>query len=78
MLLNIRRRGIDTSILLRDQLTKLGVEMWLKVYSPIIDSINLVQRKEKMARRAKLYYMRYVEACVGVGMGGGRKLMSCV
>ncbi|CUS12598.1 unnamed protein product, partial [Tuber aestivum] len=58
VLLNIRRRGIDTSILLRDHLTKLGVEMWLKVYSPIIDSINLVQRKEKMARRAKLYYMR--------------------
>ncbi|CAZ85225.1 unnamed protein product [Tuber melanosporum] len=58
VLLNIRRRGVDTSILLRDQLTKLGVEMWLKIYSPIIDSINLVQRKEKMARRAKLYYMR--------------------
>ncbi|RPA94816.1 hypothetical protein L873DRAFT_1566441, partial [Choiromyces venosus 120613-1] len=59
VLLDIRRRGVDTAILLRDHLTKLGVEMWLKVYSPIIDSINLVQRKEKMARRAKLYYMRY-------------------
>jgi len=78
VLLNIRRCGIDTSILLRDHLTKLGVEMWLKVYSPIIDSINLVQRKEKRARRAKLYYMRYVEVCAGAGMSGGRKLISCV
>ncbi|KAG0133611.1 hypothetical protein HOY82DRAFT_261609, partial [Tuber indicum] len=31
--------------------------MWLKTYSPIIDSINLVQRREKMAIQAKLYYM---------------------
>jgi len=78
VLLNIRRCGIDTSILLRDHLTKLGVEMWLKVYSPIIDSINLVQRKERRARRAKLYYMRYVKVH-GSGYGWGEeKLISGV
>lgn len=60
VLLNIRRRGIDTGFLLRDQLTRVGVEMWFKLYSPAIEDIDLVQRKAKKARRAKLYYMRYV------------------
>lgn len=59
VLLNIRRRGIDTGFLLRDQLTRVGVEMWFKLYSPAIEDIDLVQRKAKKARRAKLYYMRY-------------------
>lgn len=59
ILLNIRRRGIDTGFLLRDQLTRVGVEMWFKLYSPAIEDIDLVQRKAKKARRAKLYYMRY-------------------
>ncbi|KAL0634999.1 hypothetical protein Q9L58_006028 [Maublancomyces gigas] len=58
VLLNIRRRGIDTGFLLRDQLTRVGVEMWFKLYSPAIEDIDLVQRKAKKARRAKLYYMR--------------------
>lgn len=58
VLLNIRRRGIDSSFLLRDHLTRVGVEMWFKLYSPAIEEIDLVQRKAKRARRAKLYYMR--------------------
>ncbi|OCL15102.1 hypothetical protein AOQ84DRAFT_351192 [Glonium stellatum] len=56
--LNIRRRGIDTGILLRGQLTRVGVEMWYKVYSPNVEGIEVVQRREKRARRARLYYMR--------------------
>jgi len=58
--LNIRQRHspIDTAILLRNQLTRVGVEMWFKVYSPNVEGIEVVQRKEKRARRAKLYYMR--------------------
>jgi ribosomal protein L19 len=58
--LNIRRRGVDTAILLRNQLTRVGVEMWYKIYSPKVTGIEVVQRREKRARRAKLYYMRYV------------------
>ena len=34
--------------------------MWVKVYSPNVKSIELVKRAEKRARRARLYYMRYV------------------
>lgn len=32
--------------------------MWYKIYSPNIDGIEIVQRKEKRARRARLTYMR--------------------
>lgn len=56
--MNIRRRGQDTAILLRNHLTRVGVEMWYKIYSPNVEGIEVVQRKAKRARRARLYYMR--------------------
>ncbi|MCJ1335854.1 hypothetical protein MMC09_001128 [Bachmanniomyces sp. S44760] len=56
--LNIRRQGIDTAILLRAQMTRVGVELWVKVYSPNVVGIEVVQRVVKRARRARLYYMR--------------------
>ena len=65
--MNIRQRHqpIDTAILLRNQLTRIGVEMWFKVYSPNVEGIEIVQRKEKRARRAKLYYLRQPRHDVG-------------
>ncbi|KAI7470209.1 hypothetical protein KC351_g12799 [Hortaea werneckii] len=67
ILLNIRSRHskIDTAILLRNQLTRVGVEMWYKVFSPEVEGIEVVQRKEKRARRARLYYMRQPRHDVG-------------
>ncbi|KAK6347138.1 hypothetical protein TWF696_007217 [Orbilia brochopaga] len=65
VLLNIRRRGLDTAFLLRNHLTRVGVEMWHKLYSPKIAGIDLIQRKERRARRAKLYYMRKPKHDVG-------------
>ena len=59
--INIRRRGVDTAILLRGQLTRVGVEMWYKVYSPLVEGIEVVQRAAKRARRARLTYMRDVK-----------------
>ncbi|KAH7413673.1 translation protein SH3-like domain-containing protein [Phaeosphaeria sp. MPI-PUGE-AT-0046c] len=56
--INIRRQGIDTAILLRGQLTRVGVEMWYKVYSPLVEGIEVVQRAAKRARRARLTFMR--------------------
>lgn len=47
-------------MLLRNQFTRTGVEMWVKVYSPNVGGIEVVQRKERRARRARLYFMRYV------------------
>jgi ribosomal protein L19 len=51
-------RGIDTSFLLRNELTRVGVEMAVKVFSPNVESVEVVQRTEKRKRRARLYYMR--------------------
>ncbi|KAI0200733.1 translation protein SH3-like domain-containing protein [Astrocystis sublimbata] len=56
--LSIRRAGVDTAILLRNHLTKLGVEMWYKIYSPNVLGIEIVRRRPKRARRARLTYMR--------------------
>ncbi|KAI0816417.1 translation protein SH3-like domain-containing protein [Xylaria sp. FL0064] len=56
--LSIRRAGVDTAILLRNHLTKVGVEMWYKVYSPNVLGIEIVWRRPKRARRARLTYMR--------------------
>ncbi|KAN0078728.1 Translation protein SH3-like domain containing protein [Elaphomyces granulatus] len=63
--LGIRLRGIDTSFLLRNQLTRVGVEMWIKVFSPNVESVEIVQRTEKKKRRARLYYMRKPEHDMG-------------
>jgi len=63
--LNVRQAGIDTGILLRNQLTRVGVEMWFKIYSPNVEGIEVVQRKERRARRARLYYMRQPRHDIG-------------
>ncbi|KAL9123867.1 MAG: hypothetical protein Q9175_008290 [Cornicularia normoerica] len=54
----IKRRGVDTGILLRNKVLLVGVEMWVKIYSPNVGAIEVVKRAEKRARRGKLYYMR--------------------
>ena len=59
--INTRRRGADTALLLRGQLTRVGVEMWYKIYSPLVEGIEVVQRAAKRARRARLTYMRTVK-----------------
>lgn len=57
-LMQIRRRGVDTAIQLRGQLMKVGVEMWFKIYSPNVVGIDVVWRRPKRARRARLTYLR--------------------
>ncbi|KAI1180030.1 translation protein SH3-like domain-containing protein [Nemania sp. FL0916] len=56
--MSIRRAGVDTAVLLRNRLTKVGVEMWFKVYSPTVVGIEIIWRRPKRARRARLTYMR--------------------
>ncbi|KAI2631009.1 translation protein SH3-like domain-containing protein [Hypoxylon sp. NC1633] len=56
--LSIRRAGVDTAILLRNHVAKVAVEMWYKVYSPNVLGIEIVWRRPKRARRARLTYMR--------------------
>lgn len=57
-LMQIRRRGVDTAIQLRGNLMKVGVEMWFKIYSPAVVGIDVVWRRPKRARRARLTYLR--------------------
>lgn len=56
--LAIRRSGIETAILLRGQLAKTGIEMWFKIYSRAVAAIDIIERRTRRARRAKLTYMR--------------------
>ncbi|KAK3942433.1 translation protein SH3-like domain-containing protein [Diplogelasinospora grovesii] len=56
--LSIRRAGIDTAILLRNHMAKVGVEMWYKIYNKNVAGIEIVKRRAKRARRARLTYMR--------------------
>ncbi|CRG87295.1 hypothetical protein PISL3812_04312 [Talaromyces islandicus] len=67
--LSIRSRGVDTSVLLRNQLTRVGVEMWIKVFSPNVEGVEIVQRTEKRKRRARLYYMRQPKHDIGTVEG---------
>lgn len=73
--LSIRLRGVDTAFLLRNELTRVGVEMWVKVFSPDVQSVEIVQRSEKRKRRARLYYMRYVLVFGEDQFGLGRSLL---
>lgn len=56
--MQIRRRGVDTAIQLRGQLMRTSVEMWFKIYSPTTTAIDVIWRKPKRARRARLTYLR--------------------
>ncbi|KAF9498575.1 RNA-binding domain-containing protein [Pleurotus eryngii] len=59
VLLGIRRRGVDTSFLLRNIIQRTGVEMQVFVNSPHLKDIRVVQTPPKgRMRRAKLFYLR--------------------
>ena len=57
-ILSIRQRGINTSVLLRNHITRIGAEMHIKVFSPLVRSMEIAQRTPKRKRRTRLYYMR--------------------
>jgi ribosomal protein L19 len=65
VLMSIRRAGIDTAVLLRGRLTKVAVEMWFKVYNRNVAGIEIVNRRKKRARRARLTYLRKPKHDVG-------------
>ena len=69
MLLAVRRSGVATSFVLRNNTHKLGVEARFNAYSPAIKQIRVIQRADARkgdrssgllrTRRAKPYYMRH-------------------
>ncbi|KAJ3478168.1 hypothetical protein NLI96_g9953 [Meripilus lineatus] len=66
VLMGIRRRGADTSFVLRNVINRTGVEMQFFVNSPHVKDIKIIQRaggsgggrKGRRMRRAKLFYLR--------------------
>jgi large subunit ribosomal protein L19 len=63
ILISLRRRGLDSSIILRNVVQRVGVEIQVFLGSPHLKEIKVLQRADgksgsKRARRAKLYYLR--------------------
>lgn len=58
VILSVKSRGPHTTVLCRNQLTRVGVEMDIKVFSPLVQSMEVAQKALKRPRRARLYYMR--------------------
>jgi large subunit ribosomal protein L19 len=65
VLLSVRRRGLDTSFLLRNVVQRTGVEMQFFANSPHLKDITVVQRagggggrEGRRSKRAKLFYLR--------------------
>ena len=52
----IRKRGLNSSFIVRKMSSGEGVERTFQTYSPLIASIDLKRRGD--VRRAKLYYLR--------------------
>ncbi|KAJ9504442.1 hypothetical protein H2202_000498 [Exophiala xenobiotica] len=61
VILVIKGSGPHKSVLLRNQLTGVGIEMSVKVHSPLVQSMEVAQRAKKRMRRARLYYLRKPE-----------------
>ena len=63
VLISIRRRGADTSFVLRNIVQRTGVEMQFFVNSPDLKSISVQSvapgKNQHKAKRAKLYYLRH-------------------
>lgn len=63
VLIGLRRRGLDSSITVRNVVQRVGVEIQVFLGSPHLKDIQVLQRADghggsKRARRAKLYYLR--------------------
>lgn len=63
VMLAVRRRGVDTSFVLRNVIQGTGVEMQFFVNSPHLKDIKVLRdhtgkRGGRRVRRAKLYYLR--------------------
>ena len=65
VLISVRRRGADTSFVLRNVVQRTGVEMQFFVNSPHLKSIQVMKRvgssaakRDQKAKKAKLFYLR--------------------
>jgi large subunit ribosomal protein L19 len=65
VLIAVRRRGPDTSFVLRNVVQRTGVEVHFKVNSPHVTKVDVVRNgpaghgRARRSRRAKLFYLRH-------------------
>jgi ribosomal protein L19 len=65
IIMAVKGQGPHKSVLMRNHLTRIGTEMSIKIHSPLVRSMEIVQRGTKKRRRARLYYLRKPKHDVG-------------
>ncbi|ANZ74647.1 BA75_00496T0 [Komagataella pastoris] len=58
MVIAVKRNGCDSNILLRNSYAKLGVEIRVPIFNPVIERVDILKRPTKYRSRNKLYYIR--------------------
>ena len=58
VIMSIKQRNINSSVLLRNHLTTIRTEMQFKIFSPLVSSIKVTQKTPKRKKRTRLYYLR--------------------
>lgn len=54
----ISKSHTDTNFTLRNQVSKVGVEMKVKLYSPLVSRIDVVRKPHAYKKRNRQYYIR--------------------
>ncbi|CCH42775.1 50S ribosomal protein L19 [Wickerhamomyces ciferrii] len=57
-IIGISRGGVEASVVLRNNITKLGVEMRIKIFSPLISRIDIVKKPLKRKPGRKHYFIK--------------------
>ncbi|THV03322.1 RNA-binding domain-containing protein [Dendrothele bispora CBS 962.96] len=74
VVLGVRRRGPDTSLVLRNVVQRMGVEMQIYPCSPHVKELKVVRQPPRgRMRRAKLFYLRDSPEKMSAIAGGSRK-----
>ncbi len=58
--ISIKRKGINSCFVLRRVSYGEGIERLFKFYSPLIHSINIIKKNNKI-KKSKLYYLRFIK-----------------
>jgi ribosomal protein L19 len=58
VVIRIQRKQHDSSVLLRNTITGVGVEREYKIYSPNVTGIELIQKRPRTPKQSRLFYMR--------------------
>lgn len=69
----VKRSGLNSTILLRNKITGLGVEMNIPVYHPNILRLDIVRRPANYKPRNRHYYIRNSRLDVGEISASGKK-----